>query len=126
MNNKEIESLLRRARLRELPAGLKHRVLQAARQNAEPIAWAPRVTWASLAVCWSLIILLQATTPDVPTGTQPFDREAFLARAAMLKCIVATGQFPQEMDASPNQQPLQMELHFRLPKATPQTSQPAT
>ena len=126
MNNEEIESLLRRARPRELPAGLKHRILQAARQNAEPIAWAPRVAWASLAVCWSLIILLRATTPDVPTGTQPFDREAYLARAAMLKCIIATGQFPQEMDASPIHQPLQMELHFRLPKATPQTSQPAT
>jgi hypothetical protein len=126
MNNEEIESLLRRARLRELPAGLKHRVLQAARQNAEPIAWAPRVTWASLAVCWSLIVLLRTTTPEVPTGTQPFDREAFLARAATLKFIVATGQFPQEMDASPNQHPLQMELYFRLPKATPQTSQPAT
>ena len=126
MNNEEIESLLRRARLRELPAGLKHRVLQAARQNAEPIAWAPRVTWASLAVCWSLIVLLRTTTPEVPTGTQPFDREAFLARAATLKFIVATGQFPQEMDDSPNQHPLQMELYFRLPKATPQISQPAT
>jgi hypothetical protein len=73
-----------------------------------------------------LIVLLRTTTPDVPTGTLPFDREAYLARAATLKFIVATGQFPQEMDDSPNQQPLQMELHFRLPKATPQTSQPAT
>jgi len=76
MNNEEIESLLRRAHPQELPAGLKHRILQAARQNAEPIAWAPRVTWASLAVCWMLIVLLRATTPDVPTGTLPFDREA--------------------------------------------------
>lgn len=126
MNNEDIESLLRRARPRELPAGLKHRVLQAARQNAEPIAWAPRVTWASLAVCWMLIVLLRTTTPEVPTGTQPFDREAYLARAATLKCIIATGQFPQDMDALPIQQPLQMELYFRLPKATPQTSQPAT
>jgi len=126
MNNEEIESLLRRARPCELPAGLKHRILQAARQNAEPTAWAPRVAWASLAVCWSLIFLLRTTTPEVPTGTQPFDREAFLARAETIKCIIATGQFPQEMDDSPNQQPLQMELHFRLPKATPQTSQPAT
>ena len=126
MNNEEIESLLRRARPQELPAGLKHRVLQAARQNAEPVTWAPRVTWASLAVCWMLIVLLRTTTPDVPTGTQPFDREAYLARAATLKCIIATGQFPQEMDDSPIHQPLQMELHFRLPKATPQTSQPAT
>jgi len=126
MNNEEIESLLRRAHPQELPAGLKRRVLLAARQNAEPIAWAPRVTWGSLAVCWMLIVLLRTTTPDVPTGTLPFDREAYLARAATLKFIVATGQFPQEMDASPNQQPLQMELHFRLPKATPQTSQPAT
>jgi hypothetical protein len=123
MNNEEIESLLRRARLRELPPGLKHQILQAAQQNTEPVAC---VTWASLTVCWSLIILLRATTPEVPTGNQPFDREVFLARAAMLKCIVATGQFPQEMDDSPNQHPLQMELHFRLPKATPQTSQPAT
>lgn len=126
MNNEEIESLLRRARPRELPAGLKRRILQAARQNAEPIAWAPRVTWASLAVCWTLIVLLRTTTPDVPTGTLPFNREAFLARAETIKCIVATGHFPQEMDDSPNQQPLQMELHFRLPKATPQASQPAT
>jgi len=126
MNNEEIESLLRRARPRELPAGLKHRILQAARQNAEPIAWPPRVTWASLAVCWMLIVLLRTTTPDVPTGTLPFDREAFLARAETIKCIVATGQFPQEMDDSPIQQPLQMELYFRLPKATPQASQPAT
>jgi len=126
MNNEEIESLLRRARPQELPAGLKHRVLQAACQNAEPIAWAPWVTWASLAACWMLIVLLRATTPDIPTGTLPFDREAYLARAAMLKCIIATGQFPQETDAPPIQQPLQMELHFRLPKATPQTSQPAT
>jgi len=126
MNNEEIESLLRRARLRELPTGLKHRILQAARQNAEPIAWAPRVTWASLAVCWMLIVLLRTTTPDVPSGTLPFDREAYLARAATLKCIIATGQFPQEMDTSPNQHPLQMELYFRLPKATPQASQPAT
>jgi len=126
MNNEEIESLLRRARPHELPAGLKHRVLQAARQNAEPIAWAPRFTWASLAVCWSLIILLRATTPDVPTGTLPFDREAYLARAATLKCIIATGQFPQEMDTPQIQHPLRMELHFRLPKSTPQTSQPAT
>jgi hypothetical protein len=126
MNNEENESLLRRARPRELPAGLKHRVLQAARQNAEPIAWAPRVTWASLAMCWMLIVLLRTTTQVVPTGTQPFDREAYLARAAMLKCIIATGQFPQEMDDSPVQEPVQIELHFRLPKATPQTSQPAT
>ncbi len=126
MNNEEIESLLRRARPPELPAGLKHRILQAARQNAEPIAWAPRVTWASLAVCWMLIVLLRTTTPDVPTGTVPFDREAFLARAETLKCIIATGQLPQEMDDSPVQQPLQMELYFRLPKATPQASQPAT
>jgi hypothetical protein len=56
----------------------------------------------------------------------PFDSEAFLARAATLKCIVATGHFPHEMDIPPIQQPLQMELHFRLPKATPQASQPAT
>jgi hypothetical protein len=73
-----------------------------------------------------LIVLLRTTTPEVPTGTQPFDREAYLARAATLKCIIATGQFPQDMDALPIQQPLQMELYFRLPKATPQTSQPAT
>jgi hypothetical protein len=126
MNNEEIESLLRRARPHELPAGLKRRILQAARQNAEPIAWAPRFAWTSLAVCWSLIVLLRTTTPEVPTGTQPFDREAYLARAATLKCIVATGQFPQEMDTLPIQRPLQMELYFRLPKATPQTSQPAT
>ena len=126
MNNDQIESLLRRARPQELPAGLKHRILQAARQNAEPIAWAPRFAWTSLAVCWSLIVLLRTTTPDVATGTLPFDREAYLARAETIKYIVATGQFPQEMDASPNQHPLQMELHFRLPKATPQTSQPAT
>jgi hypothetical protein len=126
MNNEEIESLLRRARPPELPGGLKHRVLQAARQNAEPIAWAPRFAWTSLAVCWMFIVLLRATTPDVPTGTVPFDREAFLARAETIKCIVATGQFPQEMDPSPIQEPLQMELQFRLPKATPQTSQPAT
>ena len=78
MNNDQIESLLRRARPRELPAGLKHRVLQAARQNAEPIAWAPRFAWTSLAVCWTLIVLLRTTTPDVPNGTLPFDREAFL------------------------------------------------
>jgi hypothetical protein len=126
MNNEEIESLLRRARPHELPAALKRRILQAARQNAEPIAWAPRFAWTSLAVCWSLIVLLRTTTPEVPTGTQPFDREAYLARAATLKCIVATGQFPQEMDTLPIQRPLQMELYFRLPKATPQTSQPAT
>lgn len=126
MNNKEIECLLRRARPPELPAGLKHRILQAARKNAEPIAWAPRVTWASLAVCWMFIVLLRATTPDVPTGTLPFDREAYLARAAMLKRIITTGQFPQEMDDSPIQQPLQIELHFRLPKATPQAAQPTT
>ena len=126
MNNEEIESLLRRARPQELPAELKHRILQAARQNAKPIAWVPRVTWASLAVCWSLIVLLRTTTPEVPTGTQPFDREAFLARAATLKCIIATEQFPQEMDDSPILHPLQIELHFRLPKATPQISQPAT
>jgi len=126
MNNEEIESLLRRARPRQLPAGLKHQILQAARQNAEPITWAPRFAWTSLAVCWSLIVLLRTTTPEVPTGTQPFDREAYLARAATLKCIVATGQFPQEMDTLPIQRPLQMELYFRLPKATPQTSQPAT
>ena len=119
MNNDQIESLLRRARLRELPAGLKHRILQAARQNAEPIAWAPRVTWASLAVCWTLIVLLRTTTPDVPRGTHPFDREAFLARAAVLECIIATGQFPQEMDGSPIQPSLQIESIFRLPKAKP-------
>jgi hypothetical protein len=82
--------------------------------------------WASLVVCWSLIVLLRSTTTDIPTGTLPFDREAFLARAATLKCIIATGQFPQEMDDSPILHPLQIELHFRLPKATPQASQPAT
>jgi hypothetical protein len=126
MNNEEIESRLHPVRPPELPTGLKHRVLQAARQNAEPIARFPRVMWASLAVCWMLIVLLRTTTPQVPTGTLPFDREAYLARNATLKCIIATGQFPQEMDDSPIQQPLQMELHFRLPKATPQASQPAT
>lgn len=126
MNNEEIESLLRRARPPELPAGLKHRILQGASQSAEPVLRVPRIAWASLAVCWMLIVLLRTTTPAVPTGTLPFDREAYLARAETIKCIVATGQFPQEMDASPIQQPLQMEMHFHLPKATPQTSQPAT
>jgi len=126
MNHEEIESLLRRARPPELPAGLKHRVLQAAGRSAEPITWVPRVARVSLAACWALIILLRTTTPDVPSGSLPFDREAFLARAEMLECIIATGQFPQEMGASPNQHPLQMELYFRLPKATPQASQPAT
>jgi len=63
MNNDQIESLLRRARPQELPAGLKHRVLLAARQNAEPAAWAKRLTWASVDVCWMLIVLLRATTP---------------------------------------------------------------
>ena len=61
MNNEEIESLLRRARPPELPAGLKHRILQAARQNAKPVSWAPRFAWTSLAVCWSLIVLLRAS-----------------------------------------------------------------
>ena len=124
MNN--IESLLRRARPPELPAGLKPRVLQAAGKNAQPVAWAPRVAWASLAVCWTLIVLLRTTTPDVPTGTLPFDREAYLARAATLKCIVATGQFPQEMDGAPVQEPVHIESIFRLPKATPQASRPTT
>jgi hypothetical protein len=61
-----------------------------------------------------LSILPRTTTPDVPTGNLPFDREAFLARAATLKGIVATGQFPQERDTPPIQQPLQMEWHLRL------------
>jgi hypothetical protein len=122
MNN--IESLLRQARPPELPAGLKRRVLQAARQNAQPVAWAPRVAWASLAVCWTLIVLLRTTTPEVPSGTQPFDREAFLARAATLECFVATGQLPQESEDS--QQPLRIESIFRMPKATPQASRPTT
>lgn len=126
MNNEEIESLLRRARPPELPAGLKHRVLQAARKSAEPVTWAPRVAWASLAVCWTLVVLLRTTTPEVPNGNLPFDREAYLARAATLKCIVATGQFPQEMDGSPVQEPVHIESIFRLPKATPQASRPTT
>jgi hypothetical protein len=50
-------------------------------------------------MCWMLSILLR-TTPDVPTGNLPFDREVSLARAATLKCIIATGQFPQEMEDS--------------------------
>lgn len=126
MNNEEIESLLRRARPPEVPAGLKRRILQAAHENAEPVAWVPRTVWASPAVCWMLIVLLRAITPDVPTGTRPFDREAYLARTAMIECIIATGEFPQEMEPRSTQEPLQMELHFRLPKATPQASQPAS
>lgn len=119
MNNEEVESLLRRAHPEAPPTGLKHRVLQAVRQNTAPIAWASRITWASLAACWMLIVLLRSTTQIVPTGTQPFDRGAYLARAVTLKYIIATGQFPQEMDNSPIQQPLQLEMYFRLPKATP-------
>jgi hypothetical protein len=126
MNNEEIESLLCQARPPELPPGLKRRVLQAARQNAQPAAWAPRIAWASLAVCWTLIVLLRTTTPEVPNGNQPFNREAFFARAATLKCIVATGQFPQETEGSPVQQPVHIESIFRLPKATPQASRPTT
>lgn len=126
MNHEEIESLLRRARPPELPAGLKHRVLQAAGRSAEPMPWLPRVARLSLAACWALIILLRSTTPDVPSGSLPFDHEAFLARAEVIEFIIATGQFPEEWNPPPIQQPLEMELHFRLPRATPSPSQPAT
>jgi hypothetical protein len=117
MNN--IESLLRRARPPELPAGLKHRVLHAARQQAEPATTAPRMAWAALAICWAVIVLLRATTPDVPAGSQIFDREAFLARAAAMECIIATGRLPEENEDEPRSLRLHIESFYRLPKATP-------
>jgi len=126
MNAEEIESLLRRARPPELPAGLKGRVLQAARQNAEPIAWAPRIAWAALAVCWTGIVFLRTTTPEVSNGNQAFDREEFLARAATIERLIATGQFAQELDGSRIRQPILIESIFRLPKAMPQASRPTT
>ena len=119
MNNEDIESLLRRARPPEPPAGMKHRVLHAARQHAEPATTAPRIAWAALATCWAVIVLLRATTPDVPAGTHPFDREAFLARAAAIECLIATGMFPEESDDEPHSQRLHIESIYRLPKATP-------
>jgi hypothetical protein len=119
MNNEAIESLLRRARPPEPPAGLKHRVLHAARQQAEPATTAPRIAWAALATCWAVIVLLRATTPDVPAGTQPFDREAFLARAAAIEFLVATGMFPEASDDEPHSQRLHIETIYRLPKVKP-------
>ena len=119
MNNEEIESLLHRARPPELPAGLKRRVLQAARQNAVPAARVSGMAWGALAACWAVIILLRTTTPDVPSGNLPFDREAFLARAAAIECFVATGQLPEESQDSPVIQRLRIEAIFRLPKAAP-------
>jgi hypothetical protein len=126
MNNEEIEFLLRRARPPRPPAGLRHRILQAAQQNAKPASRATQLAGASLAVCWTLIALLQLTTPEVPTGNMPFDREAFLARTAALECIVATGQLPEVIEHSPIQEPTRIEFFFRLPSATPQTSEPAS
>lgn len=122
MNN--IESLLRRVRPPELPAGLKHRVLQASRQNAVTAAPASRMAWAALAACCAVIVLLRTTTPDVPSGTLPFDREALLARAAAIECFLATGQLPHESEDSPVIQRLHIESIFRMPKATPGACRP--
>ncbi|MEI8311229.1 MAG: hypothetical protein WCH98_10790 [Verrucomicrobiota bacterium] len=119
MNHEEIESLLHRARPPELPSGLKHRVLHAARQQAEPATTGPRIAWAALATCWAVIVLLRATTPDVPAGTQLFDREAFLARAAAMECIIATGRLPEESEDEPRSLRLHIESIYRLPKAAP-------
>jgi hypothetical protein len=118
MKNDKIESLLRRALPAELPVGLKHRVLHAARENAEPITLAPRMAWTALAACWTAIVLLRTTTPEVSNGNQPFDREAFLARPAILEWIVATGQLPEETETAPVEQSIPIESILPIPKAS--------
>ncbi|MEI6278619.1 MAG: hypothetical protein WCQ16_04445 [Verrucomicrobiae bacterium] len=109
MNTEEIESFLRRARPPELPAGWKRQILGSiARPVGRPVF--PRLAWPALAACWSLILILRLTTPDVPQGGAPFDSAAFLARNARVERLLATGEFdPPPMD------PLRIESIFRLP-----------
>lgn len=114
MNPDEIESLLRKARPPELPPGWKRQILGAAnRPEAGPLIL--RLSWSGLAACWCLILLLRATTPEVPQGTVPFDQAAFLARNAHMERLLATG----ELDP-PAVEPLRIESIFRLP--APQVS----
>ena len=109
MNTEEIESLLRKARPPELPAGWKRQILGSiARPVGRPVF--PRLAWPVLAACWSLILILRLTTPDVPQGGTPFDSAAFLARNARVERLLATGEFDP-----PPMEPLRIESIFRLP-----------
>lgn len=117
MTNEEMENLLRRACPPELPHGLKHRVLHAAKQDAESVTLLPRAAWVALATCWAVIVLLRMSMPDVPRGNPSFDLEAFLARSAAVKCIIATGLLPEEHKEEPPPPPVPIESIFRKPTA---------
>ena len=114
MNAQEIESLLRKARPPELPPGWKWQILgPLTRPKSQPVFL--RLSWSALATCWTLILLLHLSTPDVPQGTVPFDYVAFLAlRAAQDRIVTAN-----ELDP-PAIEPLHIETIFRLP--APQTT----
>ena len=117
MTTEEIESLLRRARPAKLPVGCKRQILGSIAKPEDRPAF-PRLAWPSLAACWSLILILRLTTPDVPQGCTPFDSASFLARNACMDRLLATG----ELDPPPSV-PLRIESIFRLPapKKSPTT-----
>lgn len=117
MNTEEIESLLRRSRPPELPARWKREILGSIIMREHRPGF-PRLAWSALAACWSLILILRLTTPDVPHGNAPFDSAAFLARSARVERLIATG----ELDPPPRE-PIHIESIFRLPapKKSPAT-----
>ena len=120
MYTEDIESLLLRARPPELPPGWKRQILgPLSRRERRPVFL--RVSWTTLAVCWGLILLLRATTPDVPQGTVPFDYVAFVARNAAIERMANVG----ELDPPP-MEPIHMELKFRLPARQSSPTTPRT
>ena len=104
MNSQEIESLLRRTTLRDIPFGWKEEILSAAlagtrtdnsrRQISEPVqkSLLPRLTWAAVAACWGVIFFLHATTPALPQGTLLFDPIAYAQRDALIQRLALIEQ----------------------------------
>ena len=120
MHTEEIESLLRRARPPELPPDWKRQILgPLSRRERRPVFL--RFGWTTLAACWGLILLLRATTPNVPQGTVPFDYVAFVARNAAMERLTNAG----ELDPPPVE-PIHMELQFRLPARQNSPTPPRT
>ncbi len=120
MSTDEIESLLRRARLPELPPDWKRQILGAAvRPQTRTVV--PRLCWGALAACWGLIFLLHFTTPDVPQGGMPFNYDAYAMRESLIRRFVSTG----ELDP-PAAEPLHIESIFRLPKPQSAPAPPTT
>ena len=131
MNLEETESLLRRARPRALPPEWREQILDSALRASEQVKkpLLPRLAWSTLAACWTVILLLHATTPVVPQGTIPFDPIAYAARAALIEQLASLEEWetysaePSTQTPPATQEPIRMEIWMKLrsPHASPST-----